>query len=295
LRIIQAKQITEAVSNLCIKANIHLTEDVLHGLKNGQANEETQLAKSVMDTIIKNAEIAAEENLPICQDTGMAVVFVDIGNEVFIEGDINTAINEGVRHGYKKGYFRNSIVADPINRKNTNDNTPAIIHYNFVHGDKVHVTVAPKGFGSENMSAIKMLNPSDGINGVMDFVVETVKNGGSNPCPPIVVGVGVGGTMEMAALLAKRALLRTLNQRPVSAEAEADRQLVTECNQLKMWQDTEQELLKRINNLNIGPAGFGGKTTALGVHILTYPTHIAGLPVAVNINCHVARHQSEVL
>jgi fumarate hydratase subunit alpha len=279
VRIIKTDVIIKAVAELCISANVHLGDDVKKALQKSREVEETDLACFVVQTILQNAEAAARENMPICQDTGMAVVFVSIGTGLHIDGNIENAINEGVRRGYEQGFLRKSIVADPINRTNTGDNTPAVIHYSFEEGENLKITVAPKGFGSENKSALKMLNPSDGIIGVENFVVETVKQAGSNPCPPIIVGVGVGGTMEKCALLAKEALLREVGS-PCSDN---------------FWRASESRLLSRINALNIGPAGFGGKTTALAVHILAYPTHIAGLPVAVNINCHVARHKEVVL
>jgi len=279
MRLIETAQITDAVAKLCVCANVKIGADIRRALENARDTETLPIAHSVLDTLLKNADIAECENLPICQDTGMAVVFVTIGNEIHVSGDIEAAINEGVRRGYCEGYFRNSVVRDPIDRKNTGDNTPAVIHYEFVTGSNLTITVAPKGFGSENMSAIRMLNPADGIDGVMDFVVETVRIAGANPCPPIVVGVGVGGTMEKAALLAKKALLRDVD----SASEEL------------FWAEIESHLLERINALDIGAAGYGGKTTALGVNILAYPTHIAGLPVAVNIGCHVTRHKAVVL
>ena len=278
-RFIEAEKITKAVADLCIKANTHIGEDILSALGEARTKEESPLACSALDTIIKNAEIAEAEKLPVCQDTGMAVVFLSIGKDVYIDGDIEEAVNEGVRRGYREGYFRNSVVADPINRVNTGDNTPAVIHYDFVAGDKLEITIAPKGFGSENMSGIRMLNPSDGLAGVMDFVVETVRKAGANPCPPIIVGVGIGGTMEKATLLSKQALLRE----------------VGETNPETFWAEVEKQLLEKVNSLDIGPAGYGGKTTAIAVNILTYPTHIAGLPVAVNIGCHATRHQTVVI
>ena len=237
------------------------------------------MAQEILARIAENFEIAAETKVPICQDTGMACVFLKIGQEAHITGNLEEAVNEGVRRGYRVGYLRKSVVRDPLKRVNTGDNTPAVIHYEIVPGDKLEITVAPKGFGSENMSAIKMLKPSDGVKGVVDFVVQTVEEAGPNPCPPIVVGVGIGGTFEKAAYLAKKALLR-----PVDSS-----------NEIPYYADLEQELLGRINALGIGPQGFGGGTTALGVNIETYPTHIAGLPVAVNIGCHVTRHETEVL
>lgn len=279
LRFIEAEQITNTVAELCIKANTCIGDDIRAALTKARASETSQLARSVLDTLIENADIAVREKLPICQDTGMVVVFAEIGFDVHVNGDINSAINEGVRRGYREGYFRNSVVRDPVNRVNTKDNTPAVIHYDFVSGDTIHITVMPKGFGSENMSAVRMLNPSDGLSGVEDFIVETVRLADANPCPPVVVGVGIGGTMEKAALLSKRAL---------SSEAGS-------VNPDPFWAEVEGRLLDRINSLGIGPAGYGGKTTTLGVRILTYPTHIAGLPVAVNIGCHASRHQSRVI
>ena len=279
LRFIDAAEITRTVAKLCIEANILVSGDIKTALFEARKIETSELAKSTLDTLLENADVAAREKIPICQDTGMAVVFVSIGTNVHINGNINEAIDEGVRQGYKEGYCRNSVVRDPINRVNTGDNTPAVIYYDFVQGDSLQITVAPKGFGSENMSGVCMLSPSDGIAGVEGFVVETVRKAGSNPCPPIVVGVGVGGTMEKAALLSKQALLRDVGS--ISPDP--------------FWADVEQRLLGEINKLNIGPAGFGGKTTALGVNVLTYPTHIAGLPVAVNIGCHVTRHKTAVL
>ena len=279
LRIIESARITKAVAELCITANKHLCPDVRRSLSCALQAETSELAQSALSTILKNAEIAERENLPICQDTGMTVVFVTIGSNVHINGDVESAINEGVRQGYRDGYCRNSIVRDPINRVNTGDNTPAVIHYNFASGDELRITVAPKGFGSENMGRVRMLNPSDGLSGVEDFVVETVKEAGANPCPPIIVGVGVGGTMDKAALMAKEVLLReagSVHNDPV-------------------WSSVELRLLERINALNIGAAGFGGKTTALGVFVQTFPTHIAGLPVAVNISCHATRRATVIL
>jgi fumarate hydratase subunit alpha len=279
VRIINGDIITKTVADLCVEANIVLGTDIRAALQCARENEGDELPSFVLDTLIENADIAERERLPICQDTGMAVVFVDIGTDIHISGDICGAINNGVRMGYRAGYCRNSVVADPIRRVNTGDNTPAVIHYDFIPGDRLHITVAPKGFGSENMSALKMFSPSDGLPAAEDFIVETVKRAGPNPCPPIIVGVGMGGTFERAALLAKRALLRD------AGEANSD----------GFWGEFEARLLSRINELNIGPAGFGGRTTALGVHILTYPTHIAGLPVAVNIGCHATRHRTAVL
>ena len=276
LRIIESTKITEAVAQLCIESNICISPDIREALERSRDCEVLPLATSVLDTLLKNADIAEREQLPICQDTGMAVVFVEIGTNVHVNGDVTAAINEGVRRGYAEGCFRNSVVREPIgeNRINTGDNTPAVIHYDFVAGDELKITVAPKGFGSENMGGVRMLMPSDGVNGVEDYVVEMVTKAGANPCPPVIVGVGIGGTMEKAALLSKKALLRDVGE-PIS--------------------ELETRILVRINDSGIGAAGFGGKTTALGVHILTYPTHIAGLPVAVNIGCHATRHKAVIL
>ena len=279
MRNIQAAQITDAVRRLCIQANCHLTEDVKGCIRNCRACETFPVAQNILDQIIENYEIADANDVPVCQDTGMACVFIDVGQDVHIEGALEEAIHEGVRQGYAEGYLRKSVVRDPIDRVNTRDNTPAMIYYNIVPGDQVKITVAPKGFGSENMSQIKMLKPSDGVQGVKDFVLKVVEEAGPNPCPPIVVGVGIGGTFDKAALLAKKALLRPVDVRHEEA----------------FYADLEAELLEKINRLGIGPQGFGGRTTALAVNIEKCPTHIAGLPVAVNINCHVTRHQSEVI
>lgn len=279
MRIIKHETITEQVKNMCTIANCKLGEDVLYALAKAEDEETSLLGKKVLSQLVCNADLAAKKMIPVCQDTGMAVFFVEIGAEVFVDGNIEKAISEGVSRGYTEGYLRASVVEDPLRRKNTGDNTPPIIHINFTDGDKIKITFAPKGFGSENMSAIKMLKPSDGYEGVVDFVVDTVKKAGSNPCPPIVVGVGIGGTMEKAAILSKKALTYDVGQK----------------NDDKFYNNMQEELLQKINNLGIGPQGFGGKVTALGVNILTYPTHIAGLPVAVNINCHVARHLSIML
>jgi len=277
-RTIEATLITEAVAKLCIAANVIPDPDIHRAICAARRNETSSLAQNALDMIIENMDIAVAENMPMCQDTGMVVVFVELGQDVYVHGNLSDAINEGVRRGYRDGYFRASIVADPIRRTNTSDNTPAIIHYNIVDGDKIKIEVMPKGFGSENKGAVKMLTPSDGIAGVGDFILDTVKKAGADPCPPIVVGVGVGGTMEKAAILAKEALSRMY-------DAEKD----------PYWANIETQLLQRINDLNIGAAGFKGNNTALGVRVLAYPTHIAGLPVAVNIGCHVSRHKSVVL
>ncbi len=275
MRTITVSEIAETVERLCIEANYYLNDDIRQALEKGMEEECSELGKDVLARIIENADIAAAKKMAICQDTGMTVVFVDVGQDVHITGgSITDAINQGVRLGYKNGYLRNSIVRDPIDRVNTGDNTPAVIHYNIVEGDRLRITVAPKGFGSENMSALKMLKPSDGIEGVKRFILETVDNAGPNPCPPIVVGVGMGGTVEKAALLAKKALLRPVNER----------------NPDESIRKLEIEMLERINRLGIGPAGLGGRITALAVNIESYPTHIAGLPVVVNISCHATRH-----
>ena len=279
MRTITAREITDTIARLCIEANRTLSPDMTNALTNARAAEPWPVAKAALDTICQNLDVAKETGLPICQDTGMAVVFADIGQEVFIEGNFEQAVHDGVAKGYTEGFLRKSVVADPIRRGNTGDNTPAVIHTRLVPGDRVRLTVAPKGFGSENMSRIAMLKPAQGKEGVVDFIVETVRLAGPNPCPPIVVGVGIGGTFELCAMLAKRALLRgvdTHHPDPYYAEM-------------------EQTLLTRINALGIGAQGFGGKTTALGLQIETYPTHIAGMPVAVNISCHVTRHKEAVL
>ena len=279
MREIQATQITEVVKRLCIEANCHLPQDMKDRITACHAQETWPQAKEILERIIENYQIADEKDQPICQDTGMACVFLKIGQEVHIQGDLNEAIHEGVRQGYTQGFLRKSVVRDPLDRVNTKDNTPAMIYYDLVPGDKLEITVAPKGFGSENMSRIKMLRPSDGVEGVKEFVLQTVEEAGPNPCPPIVVGVGIGGTFDKAALMAKQALMRSVEER----------------NSVPYYAQLEQELLEKVNALGIGPQGFGGKTTALAVNIEQCPTHIAGLPVAVNINCHVTRHKTEVL
>ncbi|MBQ8216086.1 MAG: fumarate hydratase [Clostridia bacterium] len=279
MREISTQTITETVKKLCIEANCHLTEDVKNCIRCKRDEEGWQGAKDILNRIIENFEIADKENQPVCQDTGVACVFLKIGQDVHVNGSITDAVNEGVRQGYGEGYLRKSVVRDPLDRVNTGDNTPAMIYYDLVEGDKMEITVAPKGFGSENMSKIAMLRPSDGVEGVRNFVLRAVEEAGPNPCPPIVVGVGVGGTFDKAAFLAKKALLRSLDER----------------NEDPFYAKLEEELLEGINSLGIGPQGFGGRTTALAVNIEKFPTHIAGLPVAVNINCHVARHKSEVI
>ncbi len=279
MREISASRITEVVARLCVQANNHLPQDVKDCIRASYEQESWGQAREILERIMENYEIADREDCPVCQDTGVACVFVKLGQEVHIQGDLNEAIHEGVRQGYREGYLRKSVVRDPLDRVNTGDNTPAFVYFDLVPGDICEITVAPKGFGSENMSQIKMLKPSDGEQGVKDFVVKAVEDAGPNPCPPIVVGVGVGGTFDKAAFLAKKALMRHAG----------------EPNPNPYYAAMEQELLQRINALGIGPQGFGGKTTALAVHIEQMPTHIAGLPVAVNINCHVTRHQTEVL
>ncbi len=280
MREITAAQITEAVKRLCIAANCHLGEDMKTCIRECRGCEPWAPAAEILDRIIENFEFADAKAQPICQDTGMACVFLKIGQEVHITGgDLTAAVNEGVRQGYGEGYLRKSVVRDPLDRVNTGDNTPAMLTVELVVGDRVEITVAPKGFGSENMSQIAMLPPSAGVDGVRDFVVRVVEEAGPNPCPPVVVGVGIGGTFDKAALLAKQALLRSVDTHHSNP----------------LYAALEDELLERINALGIGPQGFGGRTTALAVNIETLPTHIAGLPVAVNINCHVTRHQTEVL
>ena len=277
MRELSAHAITEAVARLCVTANTRLPQDVKDTIAAARQAEPWPVAQDILDKIIENYSIGGD--IPICQDTGMACVFLEVGQEVHIDGDLTRAVDEGVRRGYTEGYLRKSVVADPLDRVNTGDNTPAMLYTDLVPGDRVKITVAPKGFGSENMSRIAMLKPSDGLEGVKAFILDTVEQAGPNPCPPIVVGVGIGGTFDKCALLAKRALLREMGSH----------------HPKPFYAALEEELLEKINALGIGPQGFGGKTTALAVHIETLPTHIAGLPCAVNINCHVARHVSEVL
>lgn len=280
MREIKAEQITNVVEKLCIEANQYLPSDVQGAIKRCRACEDWDIAKGVLDKIVSNFEIAQEEQVPICQDTGMACVFLEIGQDVHIvDGDLSEAIHEGVRRGYDKGYLRKSVVKDPVRRGNTGDNTPAMIYTEIVPGDQLKITVGPKGFGSENMSTIRMFKPSAGLQGIKDFILETVEIAGPNPCPPMVVGVGIGGTFDKAALLAKKALMRNIDSE----------------NPDPFYADLEKEMLEKINELGIGPQGFGGKTTAIGLNIETLPTHIAGMPCAININCHVTRHQSEVI
>lgn len=277
MREIDSALISEVVARLCIDANYHLPPDMKKQIISSSKEESWETASIILDQIIENFNIADENLQPICQDTGLACVFLSIGQDVHIKGNLEEAVNEGVRKGYSQGYLRKSVVSDPLKRVNTGDNTPAMIYYDICPGDKLKITVAPKGFGSENMSQIKMLKPSDGIDGVKDFVIKVVEDAGPNPCPPIVVGVGIGGTFDKAAYLAKKALMRPVDQR----------------NSEDFYAELEEELLEKINALGIGPQGFGGKTTALAVNIEKFPTHIAGLPVAVNINCHVTRHMTE--
>ena len=275
MREIDVKVITEKISELCIKANLYLPEGMKEKISSCIGCEKSQLCKEVLSDIVRNIDCAADMEVPVCQDTGMAVIFIDIGQDVhFVGGSLEKAINDGVAKGYVEGKLRLSVVEDPLMRKNTDNNTPAIIHTRIVDGDKVHIMVAPKGFGSENMSAVKMFTPSASADDIIDFVVDTVSKAGSNPCPPITVGVGIGGDFEYAAILAKKALCRDLNRR----------------NEIPLYADMEQKMLDKINKLGIGSQGFGGTVTALYVNIEQYPTHIAGLPVAVNIGCHVTRH-----
>ena len=278
MREINASAITETVARLCVEANRHLPQDVRDCIACARAQEPWAAAQEILDRIRENYQIADRDEVAICQDTGMACVFLEIGQEVHIRGDLRAAVDEGVRQGYSQ-YLRKSVVRDPLDRVNTGDNTPAMLYTELVPGDGLKIIVAPKGFGSENMSQIRMLKPSDGLQGVKDFILKVVEDAGPNPCPPIVVGVGLGGTFDKAALLAKKALMRPLNVR----------------SEDPFYRALEEELLEKINGLGIGPQGFGGRTTALAVNIETLPTHIAGLPVAVNINCHVTRHKTEVL
>ena len=280
MRKLDVSVIRDTVARLCVEANTCLPEDVKAAIRDYQNKEEWAIARDVLDQIVENFQIADRENVPICQDTGMACVFLEVGQEVhFVGGNLYDAVNEGVRRGYTEGYLRKSVVADPIRRGNTGDNTPAMIHTDIVPGDRVKITVGPKGFGSENMSAVKMLKPSDGLEGVKKFILDTVEAAGPNPCPPMVVGVGIGGTFDKAAYLAKKALMRPLDVR----------------NPDPYYGELEVELLEKINKLGIGPQGFGGLTTALGLNIEVFPTHIAGMPCAVNIGCHATRHKTEVL
>ena len=280
MREVNVSIITDNIKEMCIEANHFLTDDMKNVFENAVKNEESALGKQVLGQLEENLKVAGEDMIPICQDTGMAVVFINVGQDVhLIGGDITDAINEGVRRGYVEGYLRKSVVKDPIYRENTKDNTPAVIHFNIVPGDKVDITVAPKGFGSENMSRVFMLKPADGIEGVKEAILTAVKDAGPNACPPMVVGIGIGGTFEKCAYLAKKALTRDLNEE----------------SPVEYVRDLEKEMLEKINKLGIGPGGLGGTQTALAINIETYPTHIAGLPVAVNICCHVNRHSHRVI
>ena len=281
MRELNVDVITNTVENLCIESNYFLPRDVKKALEDAVLKEESPVGRDTLLDILKNAEIAERNQVPICQDTGLAVVFIELGQDLrLVGGDFYEAINEGVRRGYKNGYLRKSAVDDPfLVRKNTGDNTPAIIHTTIVKGDKLKIVFAPKGGGSENMSALRMLTPSEGVKGIKRFVIDTVDKAGSNPCPPVIVGVGIGGTVEMTALIAKKALLRTVGEHNPNPEVAK----------------LENELLEEINNLGIGPQGFGGRITALAVNIETFPAHLASMPVAVNIQCHAARHKEAVL
>lgn len=275
MRNVHVSEITRNIKEMCIEANHFLSEDMSAAMKNAVQTEESPLGKQILNQLQENLQIAGEDMIPICQDTGMAVVFLEIGQDVHLEGgSMEDAVNEGVRQGYVEGYLRKSVVKDPIIRENTKDNTPAVIHYSIAPGEKVRIKVAPKGFGSENMSRVFMLKPADGIEGVKSAILTAVKDAGPNACPPLVVGVGVGGTFEKSALMAKEALTREVGTH----------------SEIEWVKDLEEEILQKINNLGIGPGGLGGTTTALAVNVNTYPTHIAGLPVAINICCHVNRH-----
>ena len=280
IRTIETSEIIQNIKEMCIEANHFLSSDMDHVLKQATENEKSELGKKILNQLQDNLKIAAEEMIPICQDTGMAVIFLEVGQDVHFEGiAIEDAVNEGVRQGYIEGYLRKSVVNDPIIRENTKDNTPAVIHYSIVAGDKVKITLAPKGFGSENMSRVFMLKPADGIEGVKNAILTAVRDAGPNACPPMVVGVGIGGTFEKCAIMAKKALTRSLDEE----------------SPIEYVRELEKEMLEKINNLGIGPGGLGGSTTAFAVNIETYPTHIAGLPVAINICCHVNRHSYRVI
>lgn len=280
MRTIQTDEITAAVARLCTDANYYLNSDIEDALRRFRGEEPSENGREILNDILNNAQLARSCEMPICQDTGMAVLKVELGQEVHIAGGgLTDAINAGVRKGYEEGYLRKSVVGDPLRRVNTKDNTPAVIHYDIVEGDKLHITFAPKGFGSENMSALRMLKPAQGLAGVIDFVLETADKAGSNPCPPMVVGVGIGGTMEKAAQLAKFALMRPIDTKHPDP----------------YYAELEETLLDRINRLGTGPQGLGGRTTAIGVNVEVFATHIAGLPVAVNINCHATRHSEIIL
>lgn len=280
MRTISTEEITKNIKEMCMEVNIRLSDDVKAAIHAGREKEESVIGRQILGQLEENMDIACENQIPICQDTGMTVVFLQIGQEVHIEGGfIGDAVNEGIRQGYEEGYLRKSVVGDPLIRENTKDNTPGIIHYEIVPGDQLGITVAPKGFGSENMSRVFMLKPADGIEGVKQAILETVQNAGPNACPPMVIGVGIGGTFEKCALLAKKALTRDLDSR----------------SPIPYISKLEEEMLEKINALGIGPGGLGGRVTAIGLNIETYPTHIAGLPVAVNICCHVNRHSKRTL
>ena len=279
MRKVKADKIINTVKEMCIEANLELAPDMKQALVSAKENETSEVGCKILSDLEENLEIAKNESIPICQDTGMAVVFVEVGQNVKVKRSLTEAINEGVRQGYTEGYLRKSVVSDPLERVNTNDNTPAIIHYDIVDGNEIKITLAPKGFSSENMSKIVMLKPADGIEGVKEVVINAVKDAGPNACPPMVVGVGIGGTFEKCAILAKKALARDLNSK----------------NENQLYADLEDELLEKINKIGIGPGGLGGTQTALGVNVETYPTHIAGLPVAVNICCHVNRHVTRTI
>ena len=280
MREIDVSRITDAVERMCISSNQRIPPDVKKALNLARRREDGPIARTILDRMMENAELAVSTHVPVCQDTGMACVFLEIGQEVhFTGGNLYDAVNEGVRRGYTGGYLRKSVEADPVRRRNTGDNTPAMITMDLVPGDRVKLTVAPKGFGSENMSALKMLKPAEGVEGIVEFILKTVEEAGPNPCPPVIVGVGIGGNFDHVALLAKKALLRPVDVR----------------NPDPYYAALEEDLLERINTLGIGPQGFGGRTTALGVNIETLPTHIAGMPCAVNLSCHVTRHETEVI
>lgn len=280
MRTINTELITQQVKEMCMDVNIHLSKDVKCAIEEAEKKEESPLGKQILGQLEENMEIASNTKIPICQDTGMTVVFLKVGQEVHFEGGyIEDAINEGIRQGYQEGYLRKSVVKDPVDRVNTKDNTPGVIHYEIVPGDQVEITIAPKGFGSENMSRVFMLKPADGIEGVKEKILEAVRDAGPNACPPMVVGVGIGGTFEKCALMAKHALTRDLEEESPVAYV----------------RDLEKEMLEKINGLGIGPGGLGGRVTAMAVNIETYPTHIAGLPLAVNICCHVNRHAHRVI
>ncbi len=280
MREIDVSRITDAVERMCISSNQRIPPDVKKALNLARRREDGPIARTILDRMMENAELALSTHVPVCQDTGMACVFLEIGQEVhFTGGNLYDAVNEGVRRGYTGGYLRKSVEADPVRRGNTGDNTPAMITMDLVPGDRVKLTVAPKGFGSENMSALKMLKPAEGVEGIVEFILKTVEEAGPNPCPPVIVGVGIGGNFDHVALLAKKALLRPVDVR----------------NPDPYYAALEEDLLERINALGIGPQGFGGRTTALGVNIETLPTHIAGMPCAVNLSCHVTRHETEVI